>query len=454
MSYVIGLDVGTTRVKAILYNDKLQVIDERSAQYRQDQQTQETELDPRQLMDIVMEVILPLQSKTEKTILSLSVAMHSLLLVDYEGNPLTNLLLWNDLRATEVVRIFKETDDWQAIYHRTMTPVHPMSPFAKLLWFKQTDPLLYKRVGYVFDLKSWLMQQLCGVYVVDYAIASATGLWNAQTLSWDNEILKRLELGLNQLPQCVDVAYQTESLDHSWMVCVGGSDGALANIGAMVGEPMLPVLSLGTSGAIRQLQKKPYLREQIQSFCYYADQQYWIVGAPVNNGGNVLEWLCQLLYEHGQVDKMLDSHNFECELDELFCLPFLFGERAPYWDGSLTGSLVGMQRQTTREQIIQAVLEGVLMNLFHIYSELYQTKEMDLVLTGGLALHPKVSQMIADLFGCACYTLVETESGCFGAAMTALQIRRPATISKVYSPSDERHHYFQKRYQDWLQLQS
>lgn len=127
------------------------------------------------------------------------------------------------------------------IYRRTGTPIHPMSPLSKLLWMKEEEPDLYARAYKFISIKEYVIYQLFAQYVVDYSIASATGLFNLETLDWDGDVLQMLELSPEQLSTPVPTTYilsgmnvklaQKMGISENTPVVIGASDGVLANVG-------------------------------------------------------------------------------------------------------------------------------------------------------------------------------------------------------------------------------
>ncbi len=110
--------------------------------------------------------------------ISFSAAMHSVIAVDSEGKPLTNAIIWADTRSVKQAAALRQSDTGTLIYNKTGTPVHPMSPLCKIIWLRETRPQLFAQVHKFISVKEYLFYVLFGKYLVDYSIASATGLFD------------------------------------------------------------------------------------------------------------------------------------------------------------------------------------------------------------------------------------------------------------------------------------
>ena len=191
---VLAIDIGTTSTKLILFDQNLNQL----ALEKKEYQTQFSvggfaEQNPEQIFIAIqtgIEQILADQSLTISALV-FSSAMHSLLGVDRDGEPLTRLMIWSDNRALKQIDRFKERPEATTYIEKTGTPIHPMSPFAKLLWFKEESNLM-GRVDKWLGIKEYIWYRLTGRYQVDFSIASATGLFNSEQLNWDDAILTKL----------------------------------------------------------------------------------------------------------------------------------------------------------------------------------------------------------------------------------------------------------------------
>ena len=129
--------------------------------------------------------------------------MHSLLGLSPEGDPLTDVVTWADTRSSEQARRLRASPGGLELHRRTGTPLHPMSPLPKLVWFREQEPKLFEQVGFWVGIKEYVLLRLCDALVVDHSVASATGLLNLASLQWDAEALHLAGLEPEQLAELV-----------------------------------------------------------------------------------------------------------------------------------------------------------------------------------------------------------------------------------------------------------
>jgi gluconokinase len=421
---LIGLDIGTTNVKVVAFSDAGKVV----ASAERANQTHSprpgwSEQAPKAVLQNVLEV---LREVTRPTNLSrrtsklrgiiFSAAMHGLVAVDEAGQPLTNFLLWSDLRADSIARQLRGDGVGREIYRRTGVPIHAMSPLCKLIWLKKNQPAIFQKTHKFLGIKEFVWQKLTGKFQSDLSVASATGLLNIWKNDWDEAALALAEISSEQLPALVSPSFAgqlsanpqlsesfklSESSLATAPLIIGASDGAFANLGSGATEPGQVAVTIGTSAAIRTVTHEPVLDEKMRTFCYRLDEKRCIVGGASNNGTNALEWLRASVFQ-----SPLDAESFANQAlnappasDGLLFLPYLFGERAPLYDASAQGSFQGLTAQHTQTHFVRAVMEGVLFNL-KIIAEALETRQpiRTLHAGGGFSKNRLWVRMLADIF--------------------------------------------------------
>lgn len=462
---ILTIDIGTTSTKLILFDRHLNQL----ALLKKDYPTRLSdrgfaEQDPEQIFVAVqsgIEHILTDQSLTITNIV-FSSAMHSLLAVDREGEPLTPLMIWSDNRALKQIDRFKQQPEARAYFVKTGTPIHPMSPFAKLLWFQ--DQSFSENVDKWIGIKEYIWYRLTGRYQVDFSIASATGLFNSEQLNWDDAILTKLGLTRAQLPAPVDVTYsrpvagefllKINGIDRETKLVIGGSDGCLANLASVEADDQVGNLTIGTSGAIRLTTTERVIDPLGRLFCYYLRPGEWVLGGAVNNGGNVLAWLDQLLFEkRGRLFEVLETINFEGVGDLLF-IPHIHGERAPFWNSHLTGEWHGLTALDQKQDLIESAVEGILFNLYDVFHLLNESAGpiKALTVSGGFFQNEQIIQVVANLFGLPIYLNESIEQSSLGAAMLVQRRNSKSDcLGEIYYPHDQQHEYYQKKYDRYQQ---
>ena len=416
----IGIDIGTTNIKAVLFDDNYHEIENISTPIQTIYNGDFAEQDIQEIVDVVLSSIERLNNKDVSHI-SFSSAMHSIILSSSDLCPFTKNVIWLDNRSKDLINNFKEQADWLSFYHKTGTPIHTMSPFAKLLWYKENTSLLSKDVR-IFGIKEYIIYKLTGEFVEDYSIASATGLMNIHSLKWDKDILDYLGIKEDQLPRLVDTNETFSALNYSFKVVAGASDGCLVNIGVGALSKGQTTLTLGTSGAVRMTVNEPVLDPYGRTFCYYVKKNTYVIGGAVNNGGNVLTWLGRVFYN--SKEEMFDDlpdllHRTNEGSNGLVFYPFLFGERAPFWDANLTASFVGLTHNHTRDDMVRAVIESVLFNLKHVLEilESNSCKSNELYISGGVLQNLDILDLLAGIFKIKIHIQDSYEAAAIGAVL-------------------------------------
>lgn len=409
MTLFLGIDIGTTAMKFAVINEEKIKFQQSSpvTTYREEEGKCYQRWS--ELLVILQQGIqtIPKDTRNEITKISFSVAMHSLL--PYEDPYSDELYLWSDTQAAQRMEAFKKEPMAENFYQKTGTPLHPMSPFAKILHFNQQN---VKRQTKYYGIKELVMYYMTGDFVVDYSTASATGLFNLETREWDQEILDYLDVQRDQFAELVDTtasfAIQARvaeelKLSETVEVVIGASDGCLAAFASYVATGIPNSLTIGTSAAVRRVTNTPTFNQH-QNFCYYLKDNYYVTGAPSNNGGCVLEWASHIFSKYPE--------EFFEELPEILAesdigakglrfLPFINGERAPLWQEDVSGSFENLRIIHTKADMIRSVVEGILINI-RTLTQMIAIKGQ-LSLSGGFFQSEILTQMTADILGIDCY---------------------------------------------------
>lgn len=446
---VIGLDVGTTSTKAVVFGLEGQIRGVYAVDYPIIQPHPAwAEQDPEQILQAVIDSVRHALFKTGTNAdavvaVGFSTAMHSLIALDSNGQPLTRAIIWADNRSVKQANRIKGELSGQEIYKRTGTPIHPMSPLTKLLWMKEENPETFTKAAKFVSIKEYILYRLFGQYVVDYSIASATGMLNLEQLDWDKEVLAMLEISSVRLSAPVPTTHiltgmardmaEKMGLRPGTPFVAGASDGVLANLGVGAIGPGEVAVTIGTSGAIRTVANQPKTDEQGRTFCYALTERHWVIGGPTNSGGMMLRWLRdEFAAPEMEVAKRLGKDPYDLMIayaekvppgsEGLLFLPFLSGERAPYWNANARGVFFGISLHHKREHFIRAVLEGVIMSVFSVGVALRDLAgpAKDIRASGGFARSAVWRQMLSDVMGRELLVPESHEASSLGAAVLAL----------------------------------
>lgn len=428
----LGLDIGTTSVKAVVFAEDGAVVARASVRLPMHHpQPGYAEQDVLEIEPKLRAVLAQAVQQAADAGLSIrrcgfSAAMHSLLAVEEDGTPLTPALTWMDLRSADTAASLRRTCG-TALYRETGTPVHPMTPLVKLAHLRQLHPDLWTRAARFVSIKEWFWHRWFGVWETDEAMAGATGLY-ALGGGWAERALELTGVAPGQLGTPVPVYHTRRGQDSRWLTevgladcqwTIGGSDGVMANVGAGVWGPDALVLTVGTSLAVRTTHLGPLLDEDTQIFSYPLGRGLYVVGGPSNSGGGVLEWFAQTLLGGQDLARLLEAAGRE-DPAGITVLPYAAGERAPLWDPSASAAILGLRLDAQPAQIMRAAVEGVLLNARWIADPLLaRLRPQRLWVSGKLFDHAWIRQFTADLFGLPTGVKMDGDGSATGAAVMA-----------------------------------
>jgi len=435
---VIGLDIGTTNIKAVLFNIKGNLIAEAekkvvtyySNHVNHEQNPLELE---KSSVQVIKQVIKKGKVKSNELLsIGISCAMHSIICVDKNNNPLSPMIIWSDGRGTTQVKNMSKAKT-NKLYEKTGVPVHPMTPFAKLLWMKQTGFKPFQEAYYFMTMKDFLMKRWFNKHIIDYSMAASTGLLNIHMLDWDKEILDLVGIEQSQLGKIVEPTELVTSLNENiademeiekdTLFSIGAADGQMANLGSGAITSNEINISMGTSGAVRQFTEGTPISKKMNTFAYPLNTYKSIIGGATNNGGIALQWLKGLLEFKGNFSTFLKSaEKTEVGANGIIFLPYINGERAPLWNQQAQGVFWGLNINHTKEDMIRAVLEGITFNIYKISKELKKiTSEFTKVsINGGLTQSSFWLQIVADILGKEVYVTNTHHNVAWGASWTSL----------------------------------
>ncbi|WP_163401255.1 gluconokinase [Flavobacterium fluviatile] len=427
-SLYIGIDIGTTATKAISFDVHGNVIRQVSGSYEMYHSEPNWSVqNPQEIMETVLNCIGEITKGIQPEFISFSSAMQSIIAIDETGKPLTDVVLWADNRAMGIAEELKKSEKGKHFYQKTGIPIHPFSPMSKIAWFKEFDSEVFSKTYKFISIKEYVWHHLTGEYCTDTSMASGTGLLNIHTLQWDDEVLEFLNIKKEQLSVVCEVTHQCKGISDDFLYVIGGGDGALANLGTGAMNKNCMALTIGTSGAVRLPIDKPYLDEQMRTQCYHLmDDQYLTLGA-VNNGAIILQWLRETLLKTDKSFEVLfeEAEKIPAGSEGLLFVPYLLGERAPIWDASAKGSILGMQITHTQAHLVRATLEGILFGLFQITEILLPNPEKrrktKVMASGGFGKSELWLQMVADIFQMPVETSQTIEGSAWGAVLIGMK---------------------------------
>lgn len=438
MEYLIGVDLGTTATKAVLFKKNGEIVASSSQSYplyRDASGMAEESLEDifEAVLITIREVSINLEDEDELLAVSFSTQMHALIAFDKSWKPLTRVITWADTRAVKHTEKLKASNQGLNIYKRTGTPLHPMAPLSKLLWLKESQPQIYEKAAHYLELKGYIFHRLFGTNKIDLSTATGTGMFNIFEFQWDKEALELTGVTVSQIPEVVEPYEIEQGMPHEFSKKMGisadtkfvwgAADGPLSNLGVNAIKPGVAAVTIGTSGAIRVVTDRPKTDEKARTFTYALDKNHWVVGGPVNSGGDVFRWARDQLFDGKQSFEEITelARTVSAGAEGLLFHPYLGGERAPLWNANARGSFFGLNYGHNRRHMVRAILEGVMFNLYMVALSLIEvTGEINMIqATGGFTSSELWTQILANIFEQPINVPESREAGCLAAVIMA-----------------------------------
>ena len=441
---MVGIDLGTSAVKVLAVTAAGKELASGSEFYgletpHPDFVEQDADLVYRATMHVLARVLSDVRMRgNEVAAIGFSSAMHGVLAVDDGGEPVSRVITWMDRRAHAIADEWRADGTAQRLYASTGAPMHPMLPLAKLAWCSRNGSAVFKRARRFVGLKELVVYRWTGEWLVDWGIASATGMFDLRARDWHAPALELAGIDRDRLstPSAPStalrnfrpaVARELGFVENDRpAVVLASSDGALANIGVGATGAGEVAVTLGTSGAVRVLGGEPLLDARARTFCYCADDTQYVIGGPTSGAGASLDWIFALLLDETPKDGRFEraaelASGVSPGADGCVVLPFFGGERAPYWDSSLRGTIDGLDLAHDRRTVLRASFEGVVFGVRAVYDVVRELAgdARRLLLTGGLTKAPLVRGLLADVFGVPAVQPREQEASAFAAALVA-----------------------------------
>lgn len=353
--------------------------------------------------------------------ISFSGQMMGCVCLDAHGNPIRDAIIWADQRALEETDAIRAKINDERFYKITGHRLSPNYSVEKLMWVRNHEPENYKQVYKVLNAKDYIVYKLTGKYMTEYSDASGTHLVDLLALDWSPEILDVVEVDESLLPELVasthiaggvtKAASVLTGLAEGTPVVMGGGDGLCAGVGSSCVKEGMAYNYVGSSSWISLCQSEPVFDTQQRTFNWphIVPGMYSPCGT-MQAAGASFSWLQRELARHETETAKLEGGNPYEKINDLITqspiganglvfLPYLLGERTPWWNSDARGAYVGLKMEHTRADVFRATLEGITMNLgliCDIFKEYASFNEM--VTIGGGAQSAIWRQMMADIY--------------------------------------------------------
>jgi gluconokinase len=397
----LGIDVGTSSVRAQVFGADAEVRDPAQQKYT-------GENDPARIVELARQAVQEATKGEQYDAVGGSCFGHSLLALDEHGRPLTPILGWRDTRSADAADWLARRVDADAVHARTGCHIHTSYWPAKLAWLAATQPEVWRSARTFVSFCDFLYAEMLGRPVpISTSMASATGLFDLRSRTWDEELLTTLGVDPERLPEISDDAVD------GWYPAL--LDGACSNLGIGCVTRERAALMIGTSGAFRTVYETAQVHARPGLFTHWVDDRRAVEGGSLSDGGSLVHWLEDTLEntEGSLADRDPDSHG-------LTFLALLGGERSPGWHQHAKGAIHGLTFETTPLDIRQAALEGVAF-MFAAVADLMPEVAQVVATGGSLLKDDDWLQIMADALGRPIAVSRVSEASLRGAAIVALE---------------------------------
>ena len=450
--YVIGIDVGTSGVKAIAVDAKGTILASCTEGYPLLTPAPGwTEQDPATWWEATQKAVRNVMAQCDVSMVrgvGLSGQMHGMVALDEDHRVLRNAILWNDQRTVrQCAEIVEGAGGLDALLEATNNHMLTGYTGGKILWMKQNEPQLYARTRMIINPKDYIRFLLTGTLSTEVSDASGFGLFDVRNNVWNLGLIERLGLDPAMFPPVTESgavagpvtaeAARCCGLPAGIPVCAGGGDAVISTTGLGLIKPGRIAVTLGTSGVVAMGLSSfmPNPGGSLQVFRGNSPETFVAMGVTLSAAGSY-HWFRDALGQH-QVHLAAQSGKSAFALldkeasatppgaDGLLFLPYLNGERCPVNDADVKGGFLGLTAQHRLGHFARAVLEGVAFSMRQVYELMLQQSgesvvSGEVVLAGGGAASPLWRQIMADVFGLPVRTVYgSAEGGSFGAALVA-----------------------------------
>lgn len=439
MSVILGIDLGTSSVKAMLLDCENKETAVETQKYEVDiPQMNYAEQSPEVWWNAAKAILNRLKDKYPDSFariaaIGFSGQMHGLVLTDKEGKPLRPAILWLDQRSREELSLIQQNMSTEEMGTVFCNRVFTGFAFPSLLWVKENEKEIFEKIGHVMLPKDYIRMKITGNIGTEMSDASSTAIFNTPKREWAWDMIDRFGFPRDIFPECNEAdeiaGYVTKQcaeetgLKEGIPVVYGAGDQLAQSIGNGCFRPGTIISNIGTGGQISTYIDKPIYDKELRThtFCHGIQKGYTIMGATLCSGMS-LNWL---------KNKVLEVENFK-ELSKmageaeagskgLIYLPYLTGERTPHMNPSAKGMFFGITLSHDRKYFVRSVLEGVTFSLkdsLTIFDELGISGDT-IIASGGGASSDEWLQIQADIFEKRVTVCEVGEQACLGACIMA-----------------------------------
>ncbi len=488
---IIGLDIGTTGCKAIVFSHEGNILGQGAREYAiQTPQPDWAEQDAEQVWQLAWEALREaVASVTDDPPLALALSCQgeAIIPIDGAGRPLRPAILGMDTRTGAENRWLAEKFGAETLFNRTGMPLHTVNSLPKLLWLQRHEPELWQRADQFLLYEDFFLRRLSGQATISHCLASRTQMYDLTAGDWADEILAGCNIDRARLaplaPQQGPVGSLRQDLAEALglkgelLLASGGHDQACAALGSGVVRDGLAMVSTGTAEVVEVAMDRPALdkalREGNISVYRHVVPGLYLAMTLNHSGGLLLRWFRDTLSrweveqarQTGQDPYNLILADGPAGPTDLLVLPHFSGSGTPWFDTTSRGAIVGLNFGTTHATLAKAILEGL---TFELRLNLDLLREAGVTIdelhaVGGGARSPLWLQLKADICQVPLRVPQVTEAACLGAALLAgtaaglypdlpAAVQQTVHIKQRIEPHPEEVAAYDQRYRRYQQL--
>lgn len=461
MAYIIGVDIGTSGTKTVLFDEGGKVIASKTIEYPMYQpKNGYAEQDPHDWANAAINTIKAVMTisgvnKDDVKGIGLSGQMHGLVMLDKDNEVIRPSIIWCDQRTANEVEEMNAKLGREKLIEITANPALTGWTAAKILWVKNNEPENYERCRHILLPKDYIRFVLTHEYATEVSDASGMQLLNVAKRDWSDEVISTLGLDKSMLGKvyesCEVTGHLTKEmaeltgLNESTIVVGGAGDNAAAAVGTGVVEDGKAFTTIGTSGVVFAHTSKMSIDKlgRVHTCCAAVPNSWHVMGVT-QGAGLSLKWFrdnfCEAEKETAKLMNVDPYYLMDKQADtvviganRLLYLPYLMGERTPHLDPDARGVFFGLSAMHTKKDMLRAVMEGVsysLRDCVEVFKQM-DINVSDMMACGGGGSSPLWRQMLADLYNCPVKTASSKEGPALGVALLA------ATGAGIYSSVPE-----------------
>ena len=451
MEYLLGIDIGTSGTKTVLFDRDANPITAKTFEYPlYQEQNGWAEQEPEDWWNAVVQGVQAVLQASGVDVadikgIGLSGQMHGLVILDSEDNVIRPAILWNDGRTTKETNYLNNVIGKDKLSQYTANIAFAGFTAPKILWVKENEPENFKKIAKIMLPKDYIAYKMTGVHSCDYSDASGMLLMDVKNKCWSKEMMEICDVKEEQLPKLYESFEVTGNLTESaaaelglttnCKIAAGAGDNAAAAVGTgTVGDGGCNI-SLGTSGTIFISSKEFGVDKfnALHSFAH-ADGNYHLMGCMLSAASCNKWWMDEIIGTKDYPAEQKPITDDKLGENNVYYLPYLMGERSPHNNPDARALFIGMSMDTTRADMTQAVLEGV---AFAIRDSFEVARDLGINITetkicGGGAKSPLWRKIVANVLNIK-VNIIESEEGpgLRGAMLAAVACGEYASVEEA-----------------------